>query len=450
MSISVSRFFLISVGILLIGYAMFNKGFAYVGVPPLFIGEVFLGFSFFLLLAGSYSSRIFSSPLMWLIILFITWGAIRTLPYIETYGLNALRDAVVWGYAFYAVFVAGALLQGRLVGQVPRWFSMWFPWFLVIAPIIYMMGQLIPERLPKWPGTETSFIHMKPGDMAVHLAGVAGFLGLGLHRRFLKAGQRISQAKEFSLWMIWGIGVIAAGSRNRGGMLSVFLACCIILMFKPMGRLNRVILPALIVVFLGLAFDIKVPVGGDRYFSVQQILDNIESVVSKSDKTELTGTASWRLEWWTKIYKETVHGEFFWDGRGYGVDLSQVHNFADSTKNRSPHNGHLTILARSGMPGLVLWVIFLGLVGILLLQGYFRMRSLGQYDLADLNVWCMAYLAAFMVNSSFDVYLEGPQGGIWFWALMGFVVALTEEQRLLYAQSVASLRPEPGASPGRL
>ena len=71
-----------------------------------------------------------------------------------------------------------------------------------------------------------------------------------------------------------------------------------------MGRLNRVILPALIVVFIGLAFDIKVPVGGARYFSVQQILDNIESVVSKSDKTQLTGTASWRLEWWTKIYQE--------------------------------------------------------------------------------------------------------------------------------------------------
>ena len=28
--------------------------------------------------------------------------------------MNAFLDAVVWGYAFYAVFVAGALLQGRL------------------------------------------------------------------------------------------------------------------------------------------------------------------------------------------------------------------------------------------------------------------------------------------------------------------------------------------------
>ena len=91
---SVSRFFLIAMGALLIGYAVFKKGFAYVGVAPLFIGEVFLGFSFFLLLAGSYSSRIFGSPLMWIIILFISWGAIRTLPYIEEFGLNAFRDAV--------------------------------------------------------------------------------------------------------------------------------------------------------------------------------------------------------------------------------------------------------------------------------------------------------------------------------------------------------------------
>ena len=175
---------------LLIGYAVFNKGFAYVGVAPIFISEVFLAFSFFLVLAGSYSSRVFGSPLMWIVILFITWGAVRTFPYVQEYGLNALRDAVVWGYAFYAVFIAGALLQGRLVGQVPRWFSTWFPWFLVIAPILYMLGQLVGDRLPKWPGTDTSFIHMKPGDMAVHLAGIAGFLGLGLHRRFLKPGER--------------------------------------------------------------------------------------------------------------------------------------------------------------------------------------------------------------------------------------------------------------------
>ena len=42
----------------------------------------------------------------------------------------------------------------------------------------------------------------------------------------------------------------------------------------------------------------------------------------------------------------------------------------------------------------------------------------------------MAYFTAFLVNMSFDVYLEGPQGGIWFWCLIGYAIALTRAQRM--------------------
>ena len=446
---AMSRLYMIVCGVILVGYAVMNKAFAYIGYKPLFISEVFLAFSLFMVLAGAMSARVFNSPLAWIVVIFMFWGAVRTFPYVEDYGLLAIRDAVLWYYALFALLVGGALLRGGHLGSVPRWYIKWLPWFLVIAPIFFMIGQRISDSLPTFPGTKVPIISMKPGDMAVHLAGAAAFLGLGLHRGILRAGEKFSQAKEFGMWMIWGIAVIAAGSRNRGGLMSVFLACAIVLLFKPMGRLNQVILPALIVIMLGLAFDVKVPMGGQRYFSVQQIIDNLQSVVGKSNKSELTGTASWRLEWWTKIVDETLTGDFFWDGRGYGPDLSALHGFSDATGNRSPHNGHLTILARSGVPGLVLWLTFLVCVGCFLLQGYFRMRALGHNELANMNIWALAYMSAFMVNSSFDVYLEGPQGGIWFWSLMGFVIALTEEQRLLYSRATAAQRVVTTAPVGR-
>jgi hypothetical protein len=41
----------------------------------------------------------------------------------------------------------------------------------------------------------------------------------------------------------------------------------------------------------------------------------------------------------------------------------------------------------------------------------------------------LAFWLAFMVNASVDVFLEGPQGGIWFWCLMGFGIAALEAQR---------------------
>ena len=29
------------------------------------------------------------------------------------------------------------------------------------------------------------------------------------------------------------------------------------------------------------------------------------------------------------------------------------------------------------------------------------------------------YLLAFLINGSFDVFIEGPMGGIWFWSIYG-------------------------------
>jgi hypothetical protein len=39
--------------------------------------------------------------------------------------------------------------------------------------------------------------------------------------------------------------------------------------------------------------------------------------------------------------------------------------------------------------------------------------------LAAIGGWILVYWTAMMVDTSFDPYLEGPQGGIWFWTLFG-------------------------------
>lgn len=117
------------------------------------------------------------------------------------------------------------------------------------------------------------------------------------------------------------------------------------------------------------------------------------------------------------------------------MNLARTNDYDDGTGNRSPHNAHLTILARAGVPGMVMWLVFLGIVGVNLTQGYFRAQAAGHDVLAKLNVWALCYWLAYLVNASFDVYLEGPQGGIWFWCVTGFAVALNLEQRSLLARS---------------
>lgn len=440
---SVSRFYLHVVGCLLIGYAILDKGFAYFGVAPIYVGEMVLAIGIFSLLMGSVSARVVKSPMVWALMLMCLWGLLRTLPYLDTYGILAIRDSVIWLYALYAIFVAGALLKSQSLNLVPRWYGAFFPWFLVLAPVAFIITEKFLYAVPNFPGTQTPIIWMKAGDMSVHLAGVATFMGLGLHRYVWK---RQSNIKEFVLWSILAFDIIAAGSRNRGGFLAVIVACLVMMLFKPMNRMNRFIVPGLLILMLALVFDLRIPVGGGRDISVQQILTNVQSVVGKSEKESLEGTVSWRLAWWQRIKDDTILGDHFWLGRGFGVDLASIGGFEDGTGNRSPHNAHLTILARSGVPGMVLWLVFLGVVGASLTQGYFRAQAAGLDVLAKLNVWVLCYWTAYLVNASFDVYLEGPQGGIWFWCVTGFAIALNIEQRVLMARPRRSVRPHRAAA----
>ena len=42
---------------------------------------------------------------------------------------------------------------------------------------------------------------------------------------------------------------------------------------------------------------------------------------------------------------------------------------------------------------------------------------------AALFLVLLVYWAAFIVNATFDVFIEGPMGGIWYWTLYGVGLA---------------------------
>ena len=64
-------------------YAMTGKGFAYAGIPPIFPGEVILAIGLCTLLLPRFSSAIFSSWIIILLLVTIGWVILRTLPFIR-------------------------------------------------------------------------------------------------------------------------------------------------------------------------------------------------------------------------------------------------------------------------------------------------------------------------------------------------------------------------------
>jgi hypothetical protein len=60
--------------------------------------------------------------------------------------------------------------------------------------------------------------------------------------------------------------------------------------------------------------------------------------------------------------------------------------------------------------------------------------------------WVFVYWSAALLNSSVDVYLDGPQGGIWFWAVIGlglFLSRCAAEGTVIDLDAAPDPDPEP-------
>jgi len=413
---------------LLTGYAFFGKSFAYLGIPPVYVGEAVLGFA----LVGSLGTGLIWFPLRsklaWLLLSFAALCAAQTIPYIPVYGLDALRDAALWGYAAFAFVVAGLLLRQWPLAAAAGFYRRLMPALLIWIVVAWGVQMFAPSLWPVLEPDGSPAFLVKAGDATVHLAGIASFLILGLHRVSPRknAGGGI---REWFLWTIWGSGFVLLGSQTRGGLLSMLVGLSMVLVLRPRGKWGKLAVVCLCGLSLFLVLDLEFDIGKARSVSPQQILNGLTSVTGGGDP-RYEGTRRWRLSWWQTIIEYTFHGQFFWSGKGFGVNLADDDGYqADAYRRlRSPHNGHLTILARAGVPGLAIWLLVQGCFCLGLFKSYVRARGTGQGERAALVAWILSYWAAFMVNGAFDVFLEGPQGGIWYWSVFGVGLAVLSER----------------------
>jgi hypothetical protein len=158
-----------------------------------------------------------------------------------------------------------------------------------------------------------------------------------------------------------------------------------------------------------------------RPATLEQVIENILSVFGSSSDQGLEGTKQFRLAWWGTIVDYTFFGDYFWAGKGFGVNLADDDGFQSTVDHslRAPHNSHLTVLARMGVPGFVFWWVIQAAFAIGLLRSIRSHRRAGDLKFAAVGGWLLAYWVAMMVDTSFDPFLEGPQGGIWFWTVVG-------------------------------
>lgn len=415
------RFYSAALGLLLLGYLVMGKGIAYLGIAPLYVSEIvlLLGCGTVVMVALVRQKFHIGGVLHWgalCLLLFMLWGAARTLPYLPVYRLEALRDGVIWGYGTIAFLVALLFTPARLeyffavYGRLLPFILLW----LVLAEVLSRL-----RLIPMMPGAPVEIIYIKAGDAGVHLAGAGAFLLMRLDRIY---GKPYAKWQIWGMWICWGLAWLFYGTTGRSGMISALLGVAVAFLLRPnrSGWLRPAILVFVLLVglfFADIAGISQVNVEARRVVSFEQVVNNFASLLGGEARSDLEGTMQWRLRWWKMIADYTLEGGYFWQGKGYGVNLAIADGFPSppgSPPNRHPHNITMNVLGRSGVPGLALWLLFLAVFGWRLFKATTRHGAAG-----GTAIWLLAYWLAFLFNAQTDVFIEGPMGGIWFWAIVG-------------------------------
>lgn len=397
------------------GYVVIGKSFAYLGAPPVFMGEILFALGFLAFLASGCTTALLTTVPAICAAVLMGWVLLRVLQGIGTYGVEALRDGAVALYGGFAFIVAALIVERPArIAQIIGYFRIHARVLVPAAFFLYLVARFLGTSIPRLPGQDVDLLSVRPGELATHLCGALVLVLVGL----CKTGR-------VWFWIALSATLLVA-SQNRGGMLALLLPLTLaMLLTGQISRLAAIACALALALLVTYAVNIEIDVPrGERPISARAVIDNVTSIASSNDANNLDGTKKWRLGWWTAIRDYTFHGPYFWTGKGFGINLAMADGFVVGLELggpvlRSPHNVHMTYLGRAGVPGLTLWLLTIGTWIIALLRAAHLAWRRGDLDWARYFVFLVCYLSAIVIDASFDVALEGPMLGIPFWILFG-------------------------------
>ena len=449
------------IGPLLGWYMLFDKAGAYIHIPgtPLYLGELLLlvGIGGAIFATGYLRVTIRDDPLLFLLGVFMLWGLARTVPEVGHYGLNTFRDAALWYYGFFAVFIVTvARVRPDVITRMVRGFSRLLPWLLVWLPIALILPRVhnIPVKVP-----------FSPVNLLEHRAtnvGVVAFFALAY--LWLVPDHSRPEKTRLRLSVLALLDIALAGTQSRGGLGAAGIAIIIALAFGFVPHAARSVVKVLVIGVVGvslvLLLSLSVATGGGkgtpgqgRSVSVSQLFDNIVSVSGSSpggNQGNLQGALVFRDELWTRVLAQQIKQNKIPMGFGFGPNLGIVAGFGQKANNanlelQSPHNSHLDVFARMGVIGAAMWVFFWFAWLARMIRGRRRLRAEGADVERGVLEVCLLSVIAILIACTFDPTLESAQMAANLWTMTGVGLLLSSSRRWI---SVAA--PEPDDRPGAL
>ena len=402
-------------------YVFLNKGIAYT-----YLVEAIWLFGILLLLMDRKKVELIWNKTTKLILFFIAISFIYILRGSTKYDLvDLIRDSFIFQYGWF-VFIL--FLFKDKIEQV--WESLFYiyKWFPFVALLNFILQYFVPFFETIAPFGGIPILLYKNGDMGVQLLISTLLLLYTYEKKPLKW--------RILLSLVIALDFLILASYSRSGIVA-FLASmlCFIYFNKDILLQSRVrlllkYLPIILLIVTPIYINIKVTENFQgRSIGLEQIKNNFSSIVGGTTDATSEDNVVWRLLWWAKIMDYSFSAPNFFIGKGLGMSLATDDDIITLDENlRSPHNFHLNIMARFGVLIFLIWTYFL----IQVLKPLFKKQLIGR----RLLIGCI--LLAFLINASFDVFLEGPMGAFPFWTWLGLYL-LSEEDVLVQSISKTNL-----------
>jgi hypothetical protein len=402
-------------------YVFLNKGIAYT-----YLVEALWLFGILLLFINRKKVELIWNKTTKLILFFIAISFIYILRGFTKYDIiDLLRDSFIFQYGWF-VFIL--FLFKEKLGIIWETLFFIYKWFPFVALLNFILQYFVPFFETVTPFGGIPILLYKNGDMGVQLLISTLLLLYSFENKSLKWRVLLS--------LVIALDFLILASYSRSGIVA-FLAsmACFIYFNKDIQLQARVrlfikYLPIILLIVTPIYINIKVAENFQgRAVGLEQIKNNFSSIVGGTTDATSENNVVWRLVWWAKIIDYSLSSPNFFIGKGLGMNLAtddDIITLDDSL--RSPHNFHLNIMARFGVLIFLIWTYFL----IQVLKPLFKKQLIAR----RLLIGCILF--AFLINASFDVFLEGPMGAFPFWTWVGLYL-LSEEDVLVQSVTKTNL-----------
>lgn len=276
-------------------------------------------------------------------------------------GVWSLRDGfhyidmlyvIIAYYETYSLIKKYSYMKEKILNYIEK--GLFLSWLFFVITSVPYLNKLLIEISPVYNGQQSQ----------IRLFGYVSFLNIwSTIYMFWNIYKIIYEKKKglFYFIQIYTNLIFVLIGQSRLGIAIVFIFILYFTIsgkYKIVGNIIKKIIPFVVIIITLLLLGLRINLG-NRTFDLNYLINLILSTFGKGDNiSKLTGISQ-RLDWWREIFLcSTSSIGIFIFGRGFGVALTSFKSITGSLV-REPHNSFLSVYARQGMFGFIIWVKFL-------------------------------------------------------------------------------------------